>query len=148
MIRFIVDASVVAKWFVLETGTPDAIKLRDVTLLAPDLIISECANILWKKVRRGEATPIQAHLAAEILERSGMDLRPSALLVRAALRLSLNLDHPAYDCFYLALAEQEKCPFVTADRKLVNKVRRTAVAGIVTLALDEAASQVRSTLAA
>lgn len=146
MIRFIVDASIVAKWFVLESGTPEAVALRNVTLLAPDVIVPECANILWKKVRRGEATPIQAHLAAETLERWGMALHASAPLVRAALSLSLDLDHPAYDCFYLALAAQEACPFVTADEKLVRKVAHADLAGVEILGLSEAANRVRAGL--
>lgn len=29
-----------------------------------------------------------------------------------------------YDCLYVALAEQEKCEFVTADDKLVNNVQK------------------------
>lgn len=45
-------------------------------------------------------------------------------LMDAATRLALTLDHPAYDCVYLALAEVETCPFVTADEWLLNKVAR------------------------
>lgn len=144
MTRFVLDASVVAKWFVREAGTPEATALRHAALLAPDLIVPECANILWKKTKRGEATRLQANLAADILERSGIDLRPSASLVRAALDLSISLDHPAYDCFYLALAEQEACPFVTADERLVRKVAQAAPPGLLILGLAEAADRVRT----
>jgi predicted nucleic acid-binding protein len=39
------------------------------------------------------------------------------------MALSLIYDHPVYDCFYLALALLENCPFVTADETLVRKLR-------------------------
>ncbi len=51
MTTLVVDASVVIKWVIEETGTQDALALRRHRLLAPDLLIPECANILWKKVR-------------------------------------------------------------------------------------------------
>jgi predicted nucleic acid-binding protein len=37
--------------------------------------------------------------------------------------LAIALDHPAYDCLYLALAVETGCPFVTADRVFVRTVR-------------------------
>ena len=35
------------------------------------------------------------------------------------------LDHPVYDCLYLALAEAEQTKLVTADLQLLGKVRTT-----------------------
>jgi predicted nucleic acid-binding protein len=49
---FVIDASVAIKWLVDEPGTAAALSLRRHRLLAPDLLIAECANVLWKKVRR------------------------------------------------------------------------------------------------
>jgi hypothetical protein len=48
----------------------------------------------------------------------------SITLVTDALALSLRLKHPAYDCFYLALARQAGCPLVTADKRLVERCQR------------------------
>jgi predicted nucleic acid-binding protein len=50
-------------------------------------------------------------------------LRPTASLAPRALELALNLDHPVYDCFYLALAEAETAQMVTADRHLERRLR-------------------------
>jgi predicted nucleic acid-binding protein len=44
-------------------------------------------------------------------------------LAASASRLAVDLDHPVYDCFYLALAVQEQAPVVTADRRFYNVVR-------------------------
>lgn len=54
----VIDASIAVKWVVEEEGTIEALALRGAAkLIAPDLLIAECANILWKKVRRGELLP-------------------------------------------------------------------------------------------
>ena len=44
-------------------------------------------------------------------------------LTSAAARLAVDLDHPVYDCFYLALAVQTQYPVVTADARFHDKVR-------------------------
>ena len=50
---------------------------------------------------------------------------PSSMrqIAAAAARLAVDLDHPVYDCFYLALAVQEQYPVVTADARFHEKVR-------------------------
>lgn len=123
MTTLVVDASVVIKWVIEETGTQDALALRRHRLLAPDLLIPECANILWKKVRRQELTGDEARLAARLIERADIDFVPSRRLLEAATNLALLLDHPAYDCLYLALARSSGCCFVTADAKFCALVR-------------------------
>ena len=65
MTGFVVDASVLIKWVMQEEGSDAAIRLiAGPTLSAPDLLMSECANILWKKVHREELTHEEAMLAA------------------------------------------------------------------------------------
>lgn len=120
MTSFVIDASVVIKWVVQEEGSEAATRLIDgPTLSAPDLLIPECTNILWKKVRRKELTTEEAALAASLLARANIELVPMRALMAPALKLSLDLDHPAYDCIYLALAVERGDTFVTADTRLV-----------------------------
>lgn len=128
MTGLVVDASVVIKWVVEEQGSREAGHLIGrFDLAAPDLLMSECANILWKKVRRAELTSEEATLAAELLQRAGIELAPTRALMPEALRLAIELDHPAYDCMYLALAVERGDRFVTADATLVRIVGQRAV---------------------
>jgi predicted nucleic acid-binding protein len=48
----VINASIAIKWVIEEEGTKEALALRNQALAAPDLLIAECANILWKKARR------------------------------------------------------------------------------------------------
>ena len=118
MTEFVIDASVAIKWVIGESGTPAALALRRHRLFAPDLLIAECANALWKKVRRSELTAAEAQFAARLLARADVELAPMRSLLEPAAALAIAIDHPAYDCIYLALAESLSCNFVTADQRL------------------------------
>jgi predicted nucleic acid-binding protein len=118
---WVVDASVAIKWVVDEPGTEHALLLRRDSLAAPDLLVPECANILWKKVRRKELSEVEAMLAARLIARAEVQLEPMRRLLEPATKLAIALDHPAYDCIYLALAEAMSCALVTADEQLYRK---------------------------
>jgi predicted nucleic acid-binding protein len=121
----VIDASIVIKWVVEEDGTDLALALRQkARLMAPDLIVAECANILWKKVQRKELSKDEALISARLLQSAEIELVPTRALMESATRLAIELDHPAYDCLYLALAVESGCRFVTADERLANKIRR------------------------
>jgi predicted nucleic acid-binding protein len=103
----VIDASIAVKWVVAEEGTPQAVALRRGTkLIAPELLVAECANILWKKVQRDELSKEEALLAARLLQAAEIELLPTRSLLEAATRIAIELDHPAYDCLYLALASR------------------------------------------
>lgn len=141
MTTFVIDASVAIKWVVEEPGTQQALALLPHRLLAPDLLVAECANILWKKVRRGEISAAEAALAARLLARADVDLMPMRPLLEQATRFAIALDHPAYDCVYLALADVSDCTFVTADAAFARKARAAGMASAVTV-LSTIASRV------
>jgi predicted nucleic acid-binding protein len=121
-VTLVIDASIAIKWVVPEPGTEAALALRRERLFAPELLIPECANVLWKKVKRRELTETEALLAARLLERADVELQPMRTLLDPAVRLAMALDHPAYDCIYLALAEAIDGEFATADRAFYRKV--------------------------
>lgn len=139
MTRLVIDASIAAKWVIQEAGATEALALRKHALLAPDLLVAECANIFWKKTVRGEMMPEEASAAALLLEKADIELAPMRTLLESATKLAIRLNHAAYDCVYLALAEREGVAFATADLGFVSKVRQ-AGAGVAVISLGEAAS--------
>ncbi len=125
MKTLVIDASIAMKWVVEEDGTALALALRQqARLVAPNLLVPECANILWKKVQRKELGKDEALLAARLLQSAEIELVPTRALMETATRLAIDLGHPAYDCLYLALAIKNDCQFVTADERMVNKIRQ------------------------
>ena len=119
----VIDASIAVKWVVEEDGTPEALAIRQkARLIAPDLLIAEYANILWKKVKRRELVKQEALIAARLLQGADLELLPMRSLCETATRISIEVDHPAYDCLYLALAVEKQCRFVTADDRFLKKL--------------------------
>lgn len=112
------DASVVAKWVLPEADSDRATALLGHRLMSPDLLLTECANILWKSVRRGDLRPDE--VADDLASLSAADIGklPAALLLSAALRRAVALRHPVYDCLYLEASAVTGLPLVTADRRL------------------------------
>lgn len=127
----VVDASVAAQWVLGQEGSARAAALRDEDrLIAPSLVAAEVGNAIWKAVRRGDVTRDDALVAIESALLPLDDLVPNEELRVRALAMAIDLDHPVYDCLYLALAEREQCTLVTADRKLgavADKMKSAAV---------------------
>lgn len=130
---FVVDTSVAVKWVVPEvlSDRADELLARDPDLLAPDLLLVEAANALWKKTMRKEISAREAERALRLLAESGIDLRPTAPLLARAMGLARRLGHPVYDCVYLALSQRERVPLVTADKRLLASVRNRRMKPLV-----------------
>nr|WP_294567073.1 type II toxin-antitoxin system VapC family toxin [uncultured Rhodopila sp.] len=129
----VIDASVAVKWFIEEDGSAEASALLTGphTLIAPDLIIPEVANAGWKAVRSGGMTPEQHDHAAVRLKLAFDTVFPLGPLAPRAVTISRELDHPACDCFYLALAEARDATLVTADRRLLRRVAGARLGSMV-----------------
>jgi predicted nucleic acid-binding protein len=118
---FVVDASVALKWVVPEAGSAAAVALRaaDSHLIAPTLVSAEIGNALWKKTMRKEIDRREAVSALRLALSHFAEFIPFDDFRETALELAIELRHPIYDCFYLALAERERCPLITADGSLL-----------------------------
>lgn len=136
MTSFIVDSSVAVKWFFEEAGSEDALSLREKgSLIAPELLMVECTNAFWKKYVRDEISAEEAIFAARILERAEIEWVSMRALAEPSTELAIVLTHPVYDCTYLALAVERDEPFVTADQRLIERVRRSAHPKLVSLVI-------------
>lgn len=125
----VADASVALKWFVADEPLAEeaaAIIRSGMPVIAPDLVVAEGCNAAWRWSRLGRIRPEEAHRIAARLPAFFRQLVPAATLSEPAMRLAHELDHPIYDCLYLALAGREEVALVTADARLIEKVARTA----------------------
>lgn len=128
----IVDASVAIKWFVKENLHDEALELLEHfdRLQAPELIVAEITNAVWKKRLRKEITKGQAWTIVSAIPNYIPVLYPILLDHERALEIAIFLGHPAYDCLYLACAERVGGTVVTADRTLLGKVKGSSFADL------------------
>ena len=129
----IVDASVGVKLGVLEEGADRAKALvkRLEPLVAPELFVAEVCNALWGKEVRGQLALGQRASALASCVGSINELVACADLAERALELAVVLNHPVYDCFYLALTEARGGTFITADARLLARLGQGGWAGRV-----------------
>jgi predicted nucleic acid-binding protein len=132
-VKLVLDASVAVKLVTPEPEQEQALAMLKAhpERIAPELLLVEVANTLWKKVMRGELAAAYAPPALEVVEDAITRFVPDALLAADALKLSMELNHPTYDCLYLALAQREQATIVTADKRLLNRLGPTRLAGVV-----------------
>ena len=92
MSQYVVDANVVAKWFVPERLSEEALRLLDGAheLATPDLMWPEIGNVLWRKAQARELTRRQAGRIIEALEQCPLAVFPSRHLFESALEIALH----------------------------------------------------------
>ncbi|MEM7657275.1 MAG: type II toxin-antitoxin system VapC family toxin [Bacteroidota bacterium] len=88
-------------------------------IISPDLFISEITNTVWKFFHIGNASLPEIHLIAETGIGLVDEFTDSQLLWPQALVLAYEMDHSAYDCFYLALCQQAHASLLTLDQRLI-----------------------------
>ena len=121
--KLTLDASMVIKWFVAEPMSDEArLPLaRRIHLQAPELLLVEFANTIWKKERRKELPDARPYLEELAGLSDIITLHHDGDLVERAVRIALEMDHPIYDCLYLACAESTDLDLITADKRFADK---------------------------
>jgi predicted nucleic acid-binding protein len=126
--RLVVDSGVAIKWFLTEPYSTEASRILDehragsLEFLAPDLIVAEVGNILWKKHTQQGVDEQDVLDALSLFGAIPFGLTSSTDLIDQALRIAIDHRRTVYDSLYVALCVREGCRFVTADEKLVNAV--------------------------
>jgi predicted nucleic acid-binding protein len=124
----VLDASVVLKWiFDDEDGADPAARLKDAhvagqdIVAVPDLLFYEIGNVLATKTRFSEAAIAEAFSLLWDFSLERFDLGLDAF--QGGLALSRKYKITLYDAAYIELSRRLKCTFVTADKKLYEKVK-------------------------
>ena len=117
---FVLDASAFVRLILLDPVAADWAQTLETAgmVLAPELMLTEVANTLWKLQR---AQQLQGVNPQELLvQAKGLvdHIEPDRQLQVEALALAIHFNHSVYDCLYLALARREAATLLTADRKL------------------------------
>ena len=126
---YVVDASVVLKWFVSEDYSKEAEALREayanglIDLAAPSLLPYEVLNALKYSTAFGED---ELKEVAEVLDDLqityyGLQKELAAKAVEIAMRKGVTV----YDSSYLALAHRLQTIVYTADERLIRKTSDT-----------------------
>lgn len=129
--NLVLDASVAVKWFAEEENTSTAevifnkILERKITANAPDLILYEVGNSLWKS-KKFEIERIRASMNSLFV--SGLQFCPlDEELSQIAINLMIKYDLTFYDAAYAALAQTLHIPLLTANPKDHKKIKEIEV---------------------
>jgi predicted nucleic acid-binding protein len=117
---FVIDASVVIKWFVPEIHTDAARRWLESAheYVAPDLLFPEAGNTIWKKVRRRELTVAEGQRLADDLSGIAIEVIATRGLLTDAHTLALGTGLTVYDAMYVTLAIRLDTQVITADDRL------------------------------
>ncbi len=126
--HFVLDPSVVIKWYVPEILADEATLLKDrirkesLLVAVPELFFVESANVLWKKSRlrkelsRRDAETIYSRIAELPFHRI-----QDPELLSEAVDLAFQYSVSVYDAVYLACALRFKAVLITADLSFVQR---------------------------
>jgi predicted nucleic acid-binding protein len=98
---------------------------RHDVIMAPDLIEAEIASALTRSVRRKHLSADDARSSFDLAQEVMPMIEPTQPLLKRAFELSLELQHPAPDCIFLALAERQNDQMATSDAKFARKLAGT-----------------------
>lgn len=114
----VVDASVLTA-LLIDTGPEGRwaeVIVNAESLIAPELVLVETANVLRRLESSSEISQLEANSAHRDLIRLDLELFPYTPFADRIWELRNNLT--SYDAWYVALAEAFNYPLATLDRKL------------------------------
>lgn len=100
----------------------DAFKQRTLLPLAADLIYSEFANAVWKRIGPDRLSPEVGAATITTFLALPIEITPSPVLLLPAYRLAFEYRQSVYDALFLALSLDAGADLVTADEALYQTV--------------------------
>ncbi|OLS16981.1 MAG: hypothetical protein HeimC2_45590 [Candidatus Heimdallarchaeota archaeon LC_2] len=124
--QYVIDASVVLKWYIEEDLTSEAIEIRNnyingkINLYAPNILIFEVINTLTKlgNFSKNNLIEIGDSLLSFIIQLDNF----SGYVLQTAINMTSRSNSSLFETFYLALSEFYNCQLLTADGIFYNKV--------------------------
>lgn len=136
MTTAVIDTSVLIKFALPEDYSDIARNLIEQHLSsalefsAPEYILVEAANVLWKRVRRDHLLLSEAARILRSLRRVDLQLVPESQLLDDALLFAADANIAVYDALFCVLARQQQVPLITADLPLVARLRNSPIHAI------------------
>ncbi len=123
----VIDASVAIKWYVPEIYEQEATRLQQSgdVLHAPELILPEFVNIVWKKIARREIIEKEGQKIVTEFSRTNLVYHPQRQIIKSAFTGAMMTNQTVYDWTYMALALSLSCQFVTADERFYKALEKT-----------------------
>ncbi len=113
---------------------------------APEFLLVEAANVLWKKRRNGGIGPDDPADMLAFIASASVTYHANGPLIARALEIAIATTRTVYDCIYLALAELLKATLVTADERFVNGLAGTPWATMTTTLSSWAESRTKGAI--
>ncbi|MCS7115653.1 MAG: type II toxin-antitoxin system VapC family toxin [Candidatus Bathyarchaeota archaeon] len=130
--KVVLDASVVAKWYLREKYSEQALKLRDeyvsgrIAIAVPALLEYEVLNALKYS---GAYSELELMDVARSLNKYGFEYwRLKGKLKDETIKIANKYDLTIYDASYLALCTIMKTKFYTSDEELLSKIAELKIA--------------------
>jgi len=122
--RFVLDASVVVKWFLPEIHQVESFDLlkSNPVLIAPEFLKVEFDSILSKWCRSGRLNYERAEEVRSVFKKIKIYFIGLDDIADISFEVSAKLPVTYYDALYLCTAKFYECKMVTFDRKLLKSV--------------------------
>ncbi|MBI3273622.1 MAG: type II toxin-antitoxin system VapC family toxin [Candidatus Colwellbacteria bacterium] len=131
----VLDASVILKWLLPETGSENALRFRDQhisgeeRIIVPSLVFYEIANVLRYHTKISDEELVSLFEIFNDLEL--IAINPAFSDMTDTMLYARHKNVSVYDAVYVVLAKRLDCSLVTADERLARMVNEPFVTILV-----------------